>query len=325
MTEDITAMLRRAVDRRISEYDPGDIERRGVRLRRTRQRTTALAVGSLVLALSVSSITTVQAWRGARPTAAIASPPPASAPGVSAPAPRRFIPATRTENGYVIMPVTFLDGTTAEIVYPNDLDLAGMGAEPYGSGALYDPPLQCCARDFAFGYGEPFGLAPAGTPLKEYPGADGGSVRLLQGHPGGPDYLLFEIGGWRLGVWDNMSDSMSDELRALWSAHLRGRVSSDGFPVLSSTPPLRLTPLGQSHGPSLVFGQVDSDSVQFSPTRTCPPETVTPRVDQLPDGLSTLVLCRPEWTMRVSIIGDRTFAERITNTLQVRNVHLAAN
>ena len=116
---------------------------------------------------------------------------------------------------------------------------------------------------------------------------------------------------------------MSDELRAMWSAHLRGHVSADGFPVLTSTPPVRLTPLGPPPGPSLTFGQVDGNQVGFSPTRTCPTDYVEPRVDELPDGVSSPVLCRPEWSMRLNIIGDRAFIERIINTLQVRNVHLA--
>ena len=210
------------------------------------------------------------------------------------------------------MPVTFLDGSTAEIMYPADLDLAGMGADPYGSGALYDPPLDCCARDFAFGYGEAFPLAPAGMPLKEFPGADGRPVPLLQGPPGYSDFLVFEIGEWRLGVWDKMSD----ETRAMWSANLSGRVSADGFPVVAATPPVRLTPLGQAYGPSLEFGHVDGNSVKFSPTRTCPPDYVEPRADELPDGVSTPVLCRAEWSMRVNIVGDRAFAERIINTLK---------
>ena len=321
MTEDIRAMLRRAADRKIREYDRGDIERRGRRLRSTRQRRTAMAVSALVLALSVSSVSAIQAWRSQPPAAPAASTPAASSPGINAPPRREFIPTTRTENGYVIMPVTFLDGSTAEIVYPADLDLAGMGADPYGSGALYDPPLDCCARDFLFAYGEPLLPAPAGTLLKEYPGADGGTVRLLQGDPSAANYLVFDIGEWRLGVWDDMSD----ETRAMWSANVRGRVSADGFPVLSATPPVRLTQLGQAYGPSLEFGHLDGNSAKFSPARTCPPDYVEPRADELPGGVSTLVLCRPDWSMVVNIIGDRTFAERIINTLQVRNVHLAAN
>ena len=121
-----------------------------------------------------------------------------------------------------------------------------------------------------------------------------------------------------------MGDVMSDELRAMWSANLRGRVSADGFPVLTATPPVRLTPHGQAHGPSLTFGQLDVNSVEFRPTRTCPPDHVEPRVAELPDGVSTPVLCRPEWSMQVNIIGDRAFVERILTTLQVRNVHLAS-
>ena len=96
MTEDVTAVLRRAADGQIGEYDPSDVERRGMRLRRSRQRTTALAVGALVLGLSLSSVTAVQAWRAERPAT------PRPQPSVrSEPEPRGFIPATRMENGQV--------------------------------------------------------------------------------------------------------------------------------------------------------------------------------------------------------------------------------
>ena len=316
MTEDVTAVLRRAADGRIGEYDPGDVERRGMSLRRSRQRTTALAVGALVLGLSVSSVTAVQAWRAEQPAA--------PGPTVSVPEPRGFIPATRVENGSVVMPVTFLDGTTAEIVYAPDLGLAEMGADPYGSGDLHDPPLRCCARDFSFRYRESFPLPTAGATVKDFPGADGGVVHFQQGPVGTVDFLVFEIGDWRLGVWDSVGDVMSDELRAMWSANLRGRVSADGFPILTATPPVRLAPLGQAHGPSLTFQHLDVNSVEFRPTGTCPPDHVEPRVDDLPDGVSTPVLCRPEWSMQVNITGDRAFVERIITTLQVRNVHLAS-
>jgi hypothetical protein len=60
-----------------------------------------------------------------------------------------FTPATHKERGKVVMPVTFPDGSTAEIVYPPDTDIAAMGAQPYSSGQLSD----CCARDFFVLYG----------------------------------------------------------------------------------------------------------------------------------------------------------------------------
>jgi hypothetical protein len=329
MAGDLTDLLRCSAADPIDGYDAADLERRGSRLRRRRQRTMVAGTAALVLTVSLFAAAAVRAWRSVSPSAPAAPAVSASAhtspavpsPAGTAPASRKFIPPTRTEAGNVVMPVTFIDGTTAEIVYPRDLDLAGRGVDPYGSGQLEVPPSEsCCQRDFAFAYGEPFPLAASGAPLRVFPSADGRPVRLLRGHPvAGVDYLVFEIGAWRLGVWDGQ---MSDEQRALWSANLRGRVSTDGFPVLSATVPLRLTPLGESFGPSLEFGRAEENGLQFSPTRTCP--DVEPQLDVLPDGQSTLVLCRTEWSMSVNAVGDRAFVQGVIDGLKVRNVRLAA-
>jgi hypothetical protein len=324
---DVMELLRRSAADPNDGYDAADVERRGRRLRRRRQRTLVAGTATLVLTVSLSAAA-VRAWWSvsqsapAAPAVSASAPtsPALPSPAGTAPASPKFIPATRIEAGNLVMPVTFLDGTTAEIVYPRDLDIAGRGVDPYGSGHLEVPPSEsCCQRDFAFAYGEPFLLAAPGAPLRVFPGADGRPVRLLRGHAGaGVDYLVFEIGQWRLGVWDGQ---MSDEQRAFWSANLRGRVSTDGLPVLSATVPLRLTPLGGSFGPSLEFGRAEENEIRFSPTRTC--SNVEPQLDVLPDGQSTLVLCRPEWSMSVNAVSDRVFLQRVIDALSVRNVRLA--
>ncbi len=49
--------------------------------------------------------------------------------------PEAFIPSTHTENGLEVLPITFPDGSTAELVYPPALDIAGMGRSPIGWAA----------------------------------------------------------------------------------------------------------------------------------------------------------------------------------------------
>ncbi len=219
-----------------------------------RQRIAAVAVGTLVLALSVSSIMTVQAWRSERPTGPAATTPAAPSPAVSLSAPQRFIPATRTENGRVIMPVTFLDGTTAEIVYPGDLDLAGMGADP--SAAAH-----CTARRSTAAHG----ISTSHTANRS---ASHSPVRCSRSIPEQTEdpFVCFEdspradrlpglrdrrVAAWASGI-TRPTRCRTSCVRCR-SAHLRGRVSADGFPVLTSTPPVRLTPLGKAVRPITDF------------------------------------------------------------------------
>ena len=73
------------------------------------------------------------------------SPPATTSTGVDAAAEgdSGFVPSTHVEGGSVVMPITFPDGTTAELVYPPELDLSGMRVQPYSSG--YGPGF---SRDF---------------------------------------------------------------------------------------------------------------------------------------------------------------------------------
>lgn len=78
--------------------------------------------------------------------------------------PAAFVPPTYREDS-VVLPVTFPDGSAAELVYPSDLDLASMGVRPYIVG---------CGRDFNFFYRhDPKGTWYDGDrPLETYTGAE---------------------------------------------------------------------------------------------------------------------------------------------------------
>ncbi len=305
MSDDIADRLERACPAHPGEYDPLDIERRGRRLRRHRNAATALLAGTLISAvlISVTAIVNNLGPTGDRPTQG---------------QPQSFVPVSRHEGDKTVMPVTFLDGTTAEIVYPSELEIASLGAHPYGSGTLEGPGFDgCCARDFEFAYGDTSALAMAGPSIKEFRGADGRPVRLVSGPPGWPaDYLVFQIGPWRLGVWED--GTMTDDQLATWAEQLHGRVSPDGFPVITATGPLRLTEAGEGPGPALGFGDPDTAGQLSLQLRECDvPRTEREGVAGPEHGAS---LCRPEWSTWVNVSGDDQFVEAVIQGLDIRNV-----
>jgi hypothetical protein len=126
------------------------------------------------------------------------------------------------------------------------------------------------------------------------------------------DYLVFEIGEWRLGVWASMTD---DQL-AVWAEHLSSHISTDGFPVLSGTDPLRLAGAGEG-GPflSLDFGSPASERQLSLQLRGCE----TPQTSDTDD---LTVVCKPEWSMSVSASGDDEFEQAVTQAIEIRNVRI---
>jgi hypothetical protein len=87
----------------------------------------------------------------------------------------RFLPPTYEEKGKVVMPVTFPDGTTAEILHPPDLDLAGTNIQPYTSAG---GPAGV-GRDFTIVYGQAEEVLRGWGDvelLDEYPDGQGGTV-----------------------------------------------------------------------------------------------------------------------------------------------------
>lgn len=164
----------------------------------------------------------------------------------------RFLPSTYREADKVVMPVTFPDGTTAEILYTPELELAGTSIQPYtsagGPGGV--------GRDFTIVYGRAeevlrdWGEA---TLLAEYSDGLGGTVGFWRLPDS--DYLAFQFGSWTVLVYDYQDSGarMSEEQRSLWATHLHGHESSDGWLVLEADPPLSLARAGEHAGPELEF------------------------------------------------------------------------
>jgi hypothetical protein len=154
---------------------------------------------------------------------------------------RSFVPQTFPEGDRLVLPVTFPDGSTAELLYAPELDIAGLGVTPYMAG---------CGHEFGFTYYDPRGTMYHGSALETYIGPDGNQVSLhnsVKGF-GGIDFLMFNFGKWWVDLYQ---DSFSTpEERQLCAEHLQGTVMEGGWLVLRGPEALDL------YRPELQFGDL---------------------------------------------------------------------
>lgn len=186
-----------------------------------------------MLVLSVAACTDTPAPRHSEPSARFVTPPP-------------FVPRTYREGETVVMPVTFPDGSMAEVVYSRELDLASRGVRPY-TWALLETSYGSLGRDFRI---DPGRLEDVwrGDPIRDYEGADGVSVPFMRDVGGdGMDYLAFGFGSWTVSVYDYPVGGarMTEEERSIWARSLTGHETEDGFLLLQARPPLRLARAGE--------------------------------------------------------------------------------
>lgn len=248
-----------------------------------------------------------------------------------------FMPSTYLEDDSVVMPIMFPDGTTAELVYPPELDLSNMRVQPYSSG--YAPGF---ARDFLVldkpvgdvigGYGEAELLA-------DYDDGHGGTVGFWRLPPDGL-YLAFQFGSWTVLVYDYTDEGaqMSDEDRALWATNFHGREAEDGFLLLEAEAPLRLAAAGEHAGPELSFWSRSSD---FNPQISLFPGECEPYREgegfdsiEVVHGLAVsresddfAAWCDPHASMTVHVSqgpGD-TFIDDVLAGLEIRNVNAVSS
>jgi hypothetical protein len=335
MDPDVAQFLARGAYRPAGDLDEVELRRRGRRLRRRRQLTGGVAV--VVLLLSVpAGVVSARLWWPGQPTtgwsAVTAGSPTLGTTHPDDPrvptgqTPGALVPRTSSrEGGMVVVSVTFLDGTTAEVVYPAALDIAGLGVRPGGWGSLVGSEFDgCCLRDFSAWKDTLPGEVRGGQLIRQVGVVDGQPVTLWSGARGDPGrYLVFTFGSWRLAVWDDAGGArMTDEQLLLWAEHLHGRTTPDGFLVLEATGPLRLAGVGApTQPPGLGFGEVDRRQLELTPVTWC--GDGLNEVKPAGRGQWTADVCRPGQPMRSQAAGDEAFVDGIVNHLRIRDVRLA--
>jgi len=232
----------------------------------------------------------------------------------------RFAPPTRREGNATVMPVTFPDGTTAELRYPPELDLARLGVWARTSGVLGGD--SGTGRGLEIVYGDAAGLTAGSAPVACYQGTDGGQVELW----GTPDpdlryWLLFRFGAWTVAAWDgNSGRLLSNQDRARWARSLVGRQTGQGWLVLRGRRPLRL---GADHDGDvqLQLGDLSPRAVLLWPIRC------TSRARPVPSRLGRdwfASWCLPKAPVEVHVYdSDGFFGRALIKGLQVRDVRHA--
>ena len=240
-----------------------------------------------------------------------------------------LVPATRTDGDGVVLPLTFPDGTTAELVYPAELELRARRLPVLLRDASRREPV---ARDFWIRRGDAndiLELRNDGEPpelVAQYIGSDGQLVGFWDFGAEETRQLSFQFGGWTVLVYDYVgAAAMTDAERASWAASFAGRETADGFLILDALGPLRLAAAGEHAGPQLTFSESD-------PRRELPlyPGPCTPHEDQdrVVDGK------RVQWSgefadwclsesLRIHAGGEAEFVGALIRDLSARAVVLA--
>ncbi|HEU4354817.1 MAG TPA: hypothetical protein VFT27_04440 [Actinomycetota bacterium] len=169
----------------------------------------------------------------------------------------RWAPATHQEGDRRVIPITFPDGTSAELVYPPELALETLSVYPdtFADGG----PRACGHTVHATRYDPREGWIRGMAPLAEHVRPDGETVALWQGTRDNEpwDYLVSRFGAWTVLVPCDGDRPIDAGALATWADNLHGRESADGLLVLEGTPPLVLHPWRDQNGPTLRMSDRD--------------------------------------------------------------------
>jgi hypothetical protein len=149
-----------------------------------------------------------------------------------------WAPPVKREGERVVMPVTFPDGATAELVYPATLALERLSVYPDAFAALEGRSSSCDWPVHASRYDPRDGWLKGVEPLDSYVNEGGRAFELWKG-PGTQTYLITRAGPWNVIVLCGGAKEVVGSL-ALWADLFSPRASDDGLLVLETTPPLAL-------------------------------------------------------------------------------------
>lgn len=247
---------------------------------------------------------------------------------------KRFVPNTYREARKVVLPVTFADGSTAELVYPPSLRLAELGVQPTAAVGIQKSRRSVRHERFLLITKQPVDKVTEGSPLHTYDGASG-KVTLRRSADEDeslyPLFLHFRIGTWNVLVGDgNAGTFMGPKNREIWAKNLDGHVTENGFVVIEPRPPLAFA---VGPGPNLYlatcFRFVDlrlqrcKDLKESKPAKNQSVQTVRGVTVQRNRSRSQFYAnwCTPSREISVYLDDrDKRFIDLAVTRLQIRNV-----
>lgn len=221
-----------------------------------------------------------------------------------------FYPFVDVVDGRASLDVTFPDGTTAIVSWPQELELAESGV--FLEAAAYtqtaggpDGRVLVIHRGPFERIAEAYG---GGTLLAEYPGAEGSTVEFWRFPAFEWDYLVYQFGDWVVMAYDYRvlaEERMTEEERSRWASSLTGRETPDGFLVLDAAEPLHIGGPDYSNSPPAITLRSPEGGVRLE-ARPCEPSN---QAD---------AWCDPSGQIQISTPGAATDFERlVSDTLEV--------
>jgi hypothetical protein len=221
------------------------------------------------------------------------------------------VPA-RAKGGDEVIEVVFPHGVRAEVRYPAELDLDRMGSRPF-QGVWVDGGY----RQFVAPYNGEIEITRGGQPIRNY----APNVTLWPRQAGSGSYgqvLLFAFGKWRLAMYDRGQGLTFDQRLAV-ARHLKGKVTKNGYLVLSAEGAVRLaepgdTAEGNPVGPQLWFGGGAREMVALVPTPNCEKKAKMPFVID-GRGRPAESVCRGD--VQVAVTGPSRFRKAAIQGIRV--------
>lgn len=170
---------------------------------------------------------------------------------LAAGSPSPSFPLTYPEGDNEVMPIAFLNGTTAEIVYPADLPIEQVTIQPAGSlyDGVHDFSLDGLTSRFVV-WREPVKDV---EPIESYDPPLDGIVRKWQAVRA--DGQTFRLGPWLVEV---PYETLTDEQRQAFLDHLLGLETEGGFLILEATRPLLLWPTEEGELVTQIYFDIDN-------------------------------------------------------------------
>ncbi|HVM11014.1 MAG TPA: hypothetical protein VM638_00875 [Actinomycetota bacterium] len=239
--------------------------------------------------------------RGASPVAA-----PSPFPSPSIPPPRtHYVAPTFEEAGRTVMPLTFPDGSQAELVYEPKLGLSN------ASPQFFTSFIDGCPSDIT---GAARGM-PSGDPVDLLRHPQGGFTHVYENDDGYYDVVLdIEDEPWTVRLWTEEKDSAEGCANSL-------RVErAGGWVIVRAVGAARVASVGDHGGPQIGLINIGGNHerwILLFPERCTPSEV---------DGDQTFAdWCDASGLMRVHVYSDsREFIDRVREGLEIRNICHAA-
>jgi hypothetical protein len=239
-----------------------------------------------------------------------------------------FVPVTRNEGDNVVLPITFPDGSSTELVYPRRLDLVSLGITSANISASLQTGAGTCGSEFSIWNGNPHSVIYEGSePVATYAGAAGSRVDLWRGMDGSAYQLVYRFDPWVVTLPCDSQDADEGHGPELWARSLSGHLGQEGFLLLQGHYPLRLFG-SRENGVSLVIGRFGSpDEVVILSPGNCISETNGEPVEKdtaantFPGGVTR---CMSNALMQITAYGDERFTTSVIEDLVVRSTLLAS-